>query len=64
MIWRRLKKSTPEQDEQFRQTMSDAKVTWKDKLAMMLSAYVTILLPCLLVLLVFGFLILLLFGAL
>ena len=64
MIWRRLKKSTPEQDEQFRQTMSDEKLTWRDKLAMMLSAYVAILLPCLLVLLVFGFLILLLFGAL
>ena len=64
MIWRRLKKNTQEQDEQFRQTMSDEKLTWRDKLAMMLSAYVTILLPCLLVLLVFGFLILLLFGAL
>ena len=64
MILRRLKKNTQEQDEQFRQTMSDEKLTWKDKLAMMLSAYVAILLPCLLVLLVFALLILLLFGAL
>lgn len=63
MIWRRLKKPTAEQEQEFQERMSDEQVSWKDKLAMVLSAYVTILLPCVLILLAFGFLVLWIFGA-
>ena len=63
MIWKRLKKPTKEQEAEFQERMSNADLTWKDKLAMVLGAYITILLPCILVLLAFGFLILLIFGA-
>ena len=58
MIWRRLKKATREQEEEFRERMSD------DRFAMVFSAFLVIVLPCLAVLLIFGLLILLLFGAL
>ena len=51
MIWKRLKKSTPEQEQQFAEQMKEAGVSPKDKLLMTLTAYVVILLPCLLVLL-------------
>ena len=51
MIWKRLKKSTPEQVKQFAVQMIEAGVSPKDKLLMTLTAYVVILLPCLLVLL-------------
>lgn len=64
MIWRRLKKATREQEEEFRGRMSDEKLTAKDRVAMVFSAFLVIVLPCLAVLLIFGLLILLLFGAL
>ena len=51
MIFRRLKKSTAEQEEEFGRMMEEEKVSWKDKLAMILSAYFVIVLPCLLILL-------------
>lgn len=51
MIWKRLKKSTPEQEKQFAEQMKEAGVSPNDKLLMTLTAYVVILLPCLLVLL-------------
>ena len=62
MIWRRLKKSTPEQEERFAEQMAQEKPTAKDKFAMLLAAMLTIFLPCALILLAFGFLILLVFG--
>ena len=64
MIRRRLKKATREQEEEFRERMSDEKLTAKDRFAMVFSAFLVIVLPCLAVLLIFGLLILLLFGAL
>ena len=64
MIWRRLKKATREQEEEFRERMSDEQVTAKDRFAMVLSAFLVVVLPCLAVLVAFGLLILLLFGAL
>ncbi len=64
MIWRRLKKSTKEQNRAFQDLLEQEKVTWKDRLAMVFSAYLTILLPCLLILLAFAFVIMLLFGLL
>ena len=50
MIFKRLRKSTPEEEEQFGKMLEEEKVGWKDKFAMMLSAYVVIVIPCLLVL--------------
>lgn len=48
---KRLKKSTKEEDQAFRDRMQEEKVSLKDGLAMVLSAYVTLVLPCLLILL-------------
>ena len=50
MIFKRLKKSTPEQEAEFAKKLEEEKVTWKDKFAMIFSAYLVILLPCVLVL--------------
>lgn len=50
MIFKRLKKSTPEEEKEFSNMMEEEKVGWKDRLAMMLSAYVVIVIPCLLIL--------------
>jgi len=64
VIWGRLKKSTPAQEEEFKERMSSEEVTWKDKIAMVLSAYVAILLPCIVIIALFALLILWIFGAL
>ena len=45
-----LKKSTPEQEAQFGRMLEEEHVGWKDKLAMVLSAYLVIVTPILLVL--------------
>lgn len=63
MIWRRLKKATQQQRQEFRERMYK-QVTMGDRFAMMVAAYLTILLPCALILLAFGVLILWFFGAL
>ncbi len=63
MIWKRLKKSTPEEEKEFEERMSDEKLTFKDKLAMIISAILIIVLPCLVILLALSFLILWIFGA-
>ena len=64
MIWKRIKKSSGEQEEKFKERMTEEKVSFKEKLAMVLSGYLVILLPCLLILALFGFLMLWIFGAL
>ena len=64
MIFKRLKKSTPEEEEQFGKMLEEQKVGWKDRLAMMLSAYVVIVIPCLLVLIGMSVLMLWVFGLL
>ena len=64
MIWKCIKKSSGEQEEKFREMMTEEKVTFKEKLMMVLSGFLVIVLPCLLVLLLFGLLILWIFGAL
>lgn len=61
---KKLNKVTPEQEEEFRKRMEEANLSKKDKLAIVLSAFLTILLPCALILVGFGFLILWIFGAL
>ena len=63
MIWKRLKKSTPEEEKEFEERMSDEKLTFKDKLAMIISSILIIVLPCLVILLALSFLILWIFGA-
>ncbi len=64
MIWRRLKKNTPKDDEAFERQMEEIRSSPKDFFAMLLSAFLVIVLPCLLILLAFGFLAMLLFGVL
>ncbi len=62
-FWKHIKKATPEQEEEFSKALEENKVGFKDGLAMVLSAFCVIVLPCLLVLLALGFLIMLFFGA-
>lgn len=50
MIWKRLKKSTKEQEQQFEEGLDELNVTFREKLIMTLTAYVVIVIPCLLVL--------------
>jgi len=64
MIFKRLRKSTPEEEEQFARMLEEEKVGWKDKLAMLFSAYVVIMLPCLLVLIGMSVFMLWVFGLL
>ena len=47
---KRLPKYDPEKQEQKLQQISEEELSWKDKLAMVLSAYLVILLPVMLVL--------------
>ena len=61
---RLLKKNTKEQDEAFDNMMREEKVSFKDKLAMVIAAFGVIVLPCLLVLVGICVLVLLLFGML
>ena len=62
MIFKRLKKSTKEEEEQFSMMLEEEKVGWKDKLAMLIAAFFTIMLPCVAVLLGFAAVILWILG--
>lgn len=64
MIFKRLKKSTKEEEEQFSMMLEEEEVGWKDKLAMLIAAFFTIMLPCIGVLLAFAALIMWLVGLL
>lgn len=64
MIWRRLKKSTPEEDRELDQKMDEVRMSPKDVIAIMASAFVMIILPCLAVLLGLAFVAMFLFGLL
>lgn len=59
---KRLRKSTPEDDEHLARAMEENDVGLKDKLAMIVSAFVVLVLPSLLVLLVIAGIALLIFG--
>lgn len=48
---KRLKKATEEDEARFAQAMEDNNVGFKDKIAMVVSAFLVIVLPCLLILL-------------
>ena len=54
MIFKRLKKSTKEEEAQFSQMLEEENVGWKDKFAMLIAAFFTIMLPCVAVLLGFA----------
>ena len=54
MIFKRLNKSTKEDEEQFRLMMEEEQVGWKDKFAMLIAAFFTIMLPCVGILLAFA----------
>lgn len=60
----RHKAATEEELREFRDRMSDENITAKDRFAMVVSAMLVIVLPCLLILLGLAFLVLFLFGAL
>jgi hypothetical protein len=62
MIFKRLKKSTKEEEAQFSQMFEEENVGWKDKLAMLIAAFFTIMLPCVAVLLGFAAVILWILG--
>ena len=64
MIFKRLKKSTKEEEAQFSQMFEEEKVGWKDKFAMLIAAFFTIMLPCVAVLLGFAALIMWIVGLL
>lgn len=49
--FKKLKRSTKEQEAAFREQMQEEEVGWKDSLAMVIAGFLTIVLPCLLVLL-------------
>ena len=63
MIFKRLKKSTKEDEQQFRQMMEDEKVGCADKFAMLVAAFFTIMLPCIAIIVAFAALIMWLVGA-
>ena len=64
MIFKRLKKSTKEQEEQFGRMLEEEKDGCADKFAMLVAAFFTIMLPCIAVLVAFAALMLWLVGAL
>lgn len=64
MIFKRLKKSTKEEEEQFGQMLEEEKVGCADKFAMLIAAFFTIMLPCIAVLLAFAGLIMWIIGLL
>lgn len=64
MIFKRLKKSTKEQEEQFSDMFEEEQVGWKDKLAMLIAAFFTLMLPAIAVLLAFAGLIMWIIGSL
>ncbi|MBR1584015.1 MAG: hypothetical protein IJ662_00565 [Clostridia bacterium] len=59
-----LKKSTASQEAEFGQMLEDQQVGWKDRLAMIAAALITIVIPCLLALLAISLPVMWLFGAL
>ena len=47
MIWKRLKKATPEQEKEFKERMEG--VPFQDKVIMTVTAFFVLVIPCLLV---------------
>ncbi len=64
MIWKRLKKSSPENESDFKERMSDERLPVQDKVIMILTSFVVIVLPCALILIGMSLLMLWVFGLL
>ena len=64
MIWKRLKKATPAEEAEFRKRMSKENVPFVDKLIMIGTAFVVIIIPCLLVIVGMSLLVMWLLGML
>ena len=58
-----LKKPNPEKEKEFRENVAREKIDAKDRLAMMLAAFVTVLLPCLFILTTISLFAMWVFGA-
>lgn len=59
----RRKAASKEEIRAFRDQMSDKEITVKDRFAMLIAAFLVVILPCLLILILLGTLMLWLFGA-
>ena len=64
MIWKRLKKISPENESDFKERMSDERLPVQDKVIMILTSFVVIVLPCALILIGMSLLMLWVFGLL
>ncbi len=64
MIWRRLRRATKQDEEEFRQRFEEAKPTFTDRLVMVLTGLVVVGIPAAAILVGFAFLIMWIFGAL
>lgn len=64
MIFKRLKKSTKEEEEQFGRMLEEENVGCADRFAMLVAAFFTIMLPAIAVLVAFAALMMWLVGAL
>ncbi len=64
MIWKRLRKPDPNDAQALSDRFEEAKVGWKDRFAMVVSAYLVLLVPCLLLLTGLSLLMLWIFGVL
>ena len=64
MIRKRLKKSSKEEDQKFARMMEEEHVTFRERLIMILTAYVVLLLPSILILIALALFSLWLFGVL
>lgn len=63
MFGRGLRKATKKQEQEFAENMKRGHVGFRDGFAMVLAAFLTIILPCLLILCALGALVLWIFGA-
>lgn len=62
--WKRLKKLDKKEEDEYRKQIQEEKLTGKEKFSIYLSAFLVIVLPVAIGLLLFGVLVLALFGAL
>lgn len=58
-IWKNITKPNPEKEKKLRDEIAQEEIGWKDKLAMIVSAYAVLFLPAVGILLLLAFLMLL-----
>ncbi len=64
MFWKNIKKPDPKKEQEKVDELSQEEISWKDRLAMVFSAYLVIGLPCVLILIILAVVMLWLSGAL